>query len=495
MGPAAALRELSARVLAAENPAAVVDALVASVREALAVDQVHVSEVSQDAAVSHSTAVAFDDGSASRDEYVQVIDERPSGVAHVVATGRALSVPDAVGSPILRPDYVRRFGAASVYFLPLSWAGEVRYVMILITRVRRVLDDEEQAIAETLANIAAAVLALKESEHRRDTRAERDAALARAARALNETLELSTVLHTLAREADLAVGGDLAGVYVGDARRGGVATAGHNTPPDWEGYVMKAGEGVAGQVLATGRPAISNAYQSDVRLPDQPFLQRLQTAVSVPMHWGGELRGALSVGFSRMRRITQDDLRTLEAIADLAAVACRNAESFEQAGSHRRVDALTGLADASEVLARAREEIARVRREGGDLALLVADVDGFKAINAAAGHQTGDEVLRRVARVLQEDSRPYDTVGRHGEDRFIVVLRSCDHDAALELAERLQERLASGIEVPEGTGPLSVSVGLAVWSEPQDAADLLDGALRAVRDGKRFGRGRVTPAP
>lgn len=318
-------------MLRAGDADAVITALASAARDALGVDRVHVAEISQDAAVGHTIAVGFESGEAEQASYVQVFDGRPSGISAVIASGEPRAFPDARAAPELRPDYVSRFDVASAYFLPLAWAGEVRHVAVLLTHVPRHLDGEELALAEALANCAAATLALHESERRHAAQHERDAALARAARALNESLDLDTVLDTLAREADLAVGGDMAGVYVGDATSGGVATAGHNTPPGWHGYVMKPGEGVAGQVLATGRPAISNAYQSEVRLPEQPDLRRLHTAVSVPMAWGGKLRGALSVGFVRFRRVTVEDLRTLEAIADLAAVACRNAEAYQRA--------------------------------------------------------------------------------------------------------------------------------------------------------------------
>jgi GAF domain-containing protein len=329
-GPAAVLRDLSARVLDAGSSDEVVGAFATAVREALGIDRVHVAEISQDAAIGHTVAVGFETGQPEQVAYVQVFDDRPSAIAGVIASGRPRAVPDARAGDDIRTDYVKRFDVASAYFLPMAWGGEVRYVAVLITHEVRALGDEDLALAEALTNCAASALALHESERRHRAQQERDTALARAAKALNESLELDDVLETLAREADLAVGGDMAGVYVGDAQRGGVATAGHNTPPDWRGYVMRAGEGVAGQTLATGRPAISNAYQSDVLLPEQPDLRRLQTAVSVPMAWGGELRGALSVGFARFRRVTVEDLRTLEAIADLAAVACRNAEAFKR---------------------------------------------------------------------------------------------------------------------------------------------------------------------
>jgi GAF domain-containing protein len=252
-----------------------------------------------------------------------VLDERPSGTTHVVTTGDVLHVPHAPGSPALRADYSERFGVQSALFVPLSWDGTVRWVAVLIRTHQDPFTPDQVDLARVLANVSAAGLAMLESRESQDRRSERDAALARGAAVLNARLPLQTVLESLCREADLAVEGDMAGVYLGDAVRGGVATAGHKLPDGWIGYRMAPGDGVGGQVLKTGRAAISNAYQTDVELPDNPGLRDLQTAVAVPLQVEGQVRGALSIGFQRLRRVTSTDLRTLEAFADLAAVALR----------------------------------------------------------------------------------------------------------------------------------------------------------------------------
>lgn len=480
----AALRRLSQAVLDAEAADAIVDLLITTVRQLLAVDQVHLTEVSPDAAVGQAHAVAFEGPEPSSQDYTQVFDERPSGAAHVVATGRPHHVPDARGSAEVRADLVERFDAASLLFVPLAWRGEVRYVLILVSHRRREFTPDEIELAGALCDSAAAGLALRDLERRRASQQDRDAALARAARAITGSLELETVLATLAREADSAVGGDMAGVYLSDGAGGGIATAGHNTPPAWLGYRMRPGEGVAGLVLSTGRSAITNAYQSEVRLPAQASLRRLITAVSVPVSWGGELRGALSVGFARMRRVTRGDLRTLEAIADLAAVACQNAERFERVEAGSQVDSLTGLLDHSAFLDRLEEEIARAQRERGEVACAIADLDDFEAINEAAGHERGDQVLQRVAVVLRERFRTYDVIARYGGDEFAVVLTACGAGDARVLAERLRLALRDELEV-------GCSIGIAAWTEPLSAAEVVDRSLSCLRAAKRQGKGQV----
>jgi diguanylate cyclase (GGDEF)-like protein len=470
------LRELSAAVLAATSVEDVVDAYLAAARALVGVDQVHLIEVSQDAAVGHARVVAYEAGGRRDDAYVMVLDERPSGTTTVVRTGEPLVVPEARGSTAMRADYVERFGVRSAVFAPISWGGEVRWAAVLARTRPEPFSADDLELIMLLANQAAAGLALLEGRDHRESRDDRDAALTRAAAALNASLDLGTVLTTLTREADLALDGDVAGVYLGDGVRGGVATAGHNAPPSWAGYLMKPGEGVGGQVLKTGGPAISNAYQRDVRIPANVVGETVQTAVAVPMSWDGELKGALSIGFNHMRRITPADLRLLEAFADLASVACRNAEAFQSAA---RLDALTGVLEHGAFEAACGELIAAV----GEVGCLLVDLDDFHAVNERDGHRRGDDLLRRVAGLLGRACPEGAPVGRFGGDQFAAAVPG---DPAA-LADTLLARLASELD-------LDASVGVAVSAADEDAAALLDRALEAARAAKQAGGARVVSA-
>lgn len=452
------LRALSAAVLAATAVEDVVDAYLTAARALVGVDQVHLIEVSQDAAVGHARVVAYEAGGRRDDAYVMVLDERPSGTATVVRTGEPLLIPEARGSAALRADYSERFGVRSVVFAPIKWDGEVRWAAVLVRTRPEPFDEDDLELVMLLANQAAAGLALLESREHRDSRVDRDSALTRAASAMNASLDLDTVLSTLTREASRAVGGDSTGVYLGDGIRGGIATAGHNTPPGWEGYLMKPGEGVGGQVLKTGRSVITNAYQRDVRVPGAPQFTAFQTAVAVPMHWDGELKGALSIGFMRMRRITAADLTLLEGFADLASVACRNAEAFRAAS---RLDALTGVLEHG-----AFEAALAARAERGPVTCLLVDLRGFRSVNERDGHRQGDAILRRVAALLGREAGEDGLVGRFGGDQFAVVA-----------PEETGARITAALTAELG---LEATVGAATGT---DAAALLDAALRAASGG------------
>ena len=287
----------------------------------------------------------------------------------------------------------------------------------------------------------------------------------------------------------------MSGVYLGDSERGGAAVAAHgiSSDADWWGFTIKPGEGVGGQVLTTGEPAISNDYQREVEVPRSEVLRDVETAVSVPMRWDGELKGALSVAFYSMRRLTAEDIDALQGIADLAAVACSNAEAYERAQAAAQTDSLTGLLNHGALQVRLREEIWRSRRSERPLSCLLMDLDDFKPVNDRQGHLVGDRVLERVATALATEFRAYDGLGRMGGDEFVVVLAGVDEDAAVGAAERLRAVVA---EASEGVveGGTTASVGVACWSEPLDAAELLDRADRALLLAKRRGRDRVVVA-
>jgi diguanylate cyclase (GGDEF)-like protein/putative nucleotidyltransferase with HDIG domain len=475
-----AVHRLSAAVLRARAPAEVTGALVPALRDGLGLGQVHLSEVSQGGDVGHATIATG--GTPEHAGYVQVLDERPSGVAWVVSTGEPLVVPDARSAQGVRQDLVERFNVASMAYVPVGWGGEVRYVAILISHEPREFDAGAIAFAQTLGNQAASALALIESDRRRAAQAERDGALTRAAAAINASLELVEVLEALCREADRAMGGARAGVYLADGSGGGVATAGHNVAPTWPGIALSRGEGVAGRVLTTGEAFVTNAYQTEIETAHES-LGAIMTAAGVPMVWNGELKGALSVGFTEMRRVTQEDLRALEAIAALAVVACRNAEAYQQARVAATTDALTGLMNHGALQLRVREEISRAGRSGEPLACLLLDLDDFKAVNDEQGHQAGDEQLRLVAAALRRELRDHDIVARYGGDEFVVLLPGADADGGRRVADRIA-----------AATPARCSIGLAQWAEPLSADELLHRADRALLLAKRTGKQRVAVA-
>ena len=421
-------------------------------------------------------------GAANRGEYIR-LDEGPTGTSRVLATGRPFAVSDAQTSPDIFAERARDLGIASMLFVPVRWSGEIRQVLVIGWNERHEATAEEIDLAQAAADVAAAGFARLEADERRAAGSVQDRAVVRAARALNASLDLQEILLTLVHEAALALGAETCGVYLGNAQDGALATAGYGVPEGWHGLQVAAGEGAAGHVLQTGEPFISNDYQ---RLPakfDHPMKDELQSALAAPMAWDEELRGALSVGWTSHRRVHDEDLRTLEAIADLATVACRNAEAYERVQHVARTDALTGVLNHGAMQVRVREEIARARRDGHPLGAVILDLDDFKGVNDTQGHAAGDELLRKVARALQAELRPYDQVARYGGDEFVLLLPGSDEATTQQVAERCRAAIGG-----------KCSIGVAAWHDGLDADGLLEQADRALMLAKRTGKGRVAVA-
>jgi diguanylate cyclase (GGDEF)-like protein len=158
-------------------------------------------------------------------------------------------------------------------------------------------------------------------------------------------------------------------------------------------------------------------------------------------------------------------------------------------------DPLTQLGNRRYFEERAESAFARVRRRGGPLALLMIDIDHFKAINDHFGHPTGDDVLRALAATLAASLRAGDVCGRLGGEEFAVVLPDEDLEGAAASAERLRatvERLDVGAHTSHGRVGFSVSIGVAAL--PRDGytlEELLERADARLYQAKEGGRNRV----
>ncbi len=157
-------------------------------------------------------------------------------------------------------------------------------------------------------------------------------------------------------------------------------------------------------------------------------------------------------------------------------------------------DSLTGLRNRRAFLEAAESERLRVRRYGGALSLILADIDGFRRINDAFGHAAGDAVLCRVARCLEAALRKTDVVGRVGGEEFAVLLPETEGARAGMVAESLRQAIAdASVPGPGGEAvAVTASFGVAcLGGETDGVADLLQRADAALCDAKRLGRNRV----
>ena len=167
-------------------------------------------------------------------------------------------------------------------------------------------------------------------------------------------------------------------------------------------------------------------------------------------------------------------------------------KSNELLGVQSTTDPLTGLYNRRAFFAKLEEELERARRYGLPLSLALLDVDAFKSYNDAFGHPAGDEVLRRVAQMLNEHKRQTDFVARYGGEEFAIILVNTDAAGGLMMAERFRQ----AIERADGFDrPVTASFGIAAKDgAEQSTAMLIEEADRALYRAKKSGRNRVERA-
>ncbi len=195
-------------------------------------------------------------------------------------------------------------------------------------------------------------------------------------------------------------------------------------------------------------------------------------------HAGEERAGALIDQLQRETEAIQFHLATLF-------------ERYVQVDSGR--DVLTRLLSRRFLGSILSHEIAVHRRSARELAVLVVDIDGFKALNDLHGHAGGDLVLQQVALLIGDGVRAGDYVIRYGGDEFVVVLVEAPLEAAVQVAEGIRARIAAtAVSVGSGVQAyVTVSIGVAAFDGHPDYQHLFNRADRAMAAAKGEGRDRV----
>jgi diguanylate cyclase (GGDEF)-like protein len=195
------------------------------------------------------------------------------------------------------------------------------------------------------------------------------------------------------------------------------------------------------------------------------------------------------------RVFTEDEFELVQLFAAQVSVALQNAESHRAVERRAQTDTLTGLLNFGSF----NDRLAALVTAGEPFSLVMLDLDGFKSVNDAHGHQAGDRLLREVARALETASRDTDDVFRYGGDEFTVLLPGTDELHAAAVAERVRASVQSVAidRSPGGDASSTVDAAAGVASYPVDGSspvEILLAADRACFVAKRSGGGRTATA-
>lgn len=210
-----------------------------------------------------------------------------------------------------------------------------------------------------------------------------------------------------------------------------------------------------------------------------------------------EYLGVMSLA-RRARSFTTDESELLQYLVAQAMISIENADLHETVQRQAITDELTRLSNVRQMHRALDREFERGQRFNTPVAIVLLDIDDFKAVNDTFGHPQGDVVLTEVAGVLRDHSRDIDEPARYGGEEMAVVLPQTGVEGAAHLAERMREAIEA-LRIPrlDGKGELRVTASFGVASVPASASD--KGSLVAAADGalysaKRAGKNRVERA-
>ena len=259
-----------------------------------------------------------------------------------------------------------------------------------------------------------------------------------------------------------------------------------------------AGDGVYGNLLnfwshQANRPLLiseRDASESDALLASLG----MRSAIAIPLFVKNRVAGSLQLFSTRPSHFVLEDAQLLWIMALVSENLLTRETQNESLLRFAFTDYLTGLRTRGYFEQQLEMEIKRAARKRQSLALLMLDIDNFKALNDTYGHHVGDQVLREVGVQLQKDMREGDTVARYGGEEFVMILPETHAAGARHVAQKVRR----AIERANLSGPIdaarnvTISIGYAIF--PRDAAtkrDVIDFADNALYEAKRQGRNRV----
>jgi diguanylate cyclase (GGDEF)-like protein/putative nucleotidyltransferase with HDIG domain len=229
------------------------------------------------------------------------------------------------------------------------------------------------------------------------------------------------------------------------------------------------GEGLSGWValhnkhILNGNPSVEPGY-----LNDPKKFSLLRSALSVPLAGQKGTLGALTLYRAGADAFAADDLRVLSGISNKIGLSCENALKYRALEESATTDYLTGLNNARALFDRLNAEVARCELQQASLAVVVCDLDGFKAVNDRFGHNAGNKVLQAFAQGLGRICRDSDVTARFGGDEFVLVLPFSTPESVASRARALSDLASEACRTVCGESIIAASVGVATF--PEDGA-------------------------
>lgn len=254
------------------------------------------------------------------------------------------------------------------------------------------------------------------------------------------------------------------------------------------------GQGIPGWVALHGEPMILTAVPEDADVADEiPVGSRVESMICLPLRVRNKTYGVLQLVNCHPENMRKHEIFFLHALCDYAAIAIQNARAFEQIQQLTITDDCTGLYNARHLYERLERTLERSQRTRKPVSLIFFDLDNFKRVNDTYGHLNGSRLLAEVGQMVRESLGLIETAYRYGGDEFVVLMPHQSKQRAVELAQRLLDKLRATSFLAETGLNLNLHASFGVASAPIDGTDMhsiiraADAAMYYVKNTTRNG--------
>jgi diguanylate cyclase (GGDEF)-like protein/PAS domain S-box-containing protein len=416
------------------------------------------------AVASHGHGLAYLDEVDISADGTKSTGQGPVGTAY--REKHTVVVNDFAQNPITAhwSKYIRLYGWGAVAAFPILRAGNPYAVFAVYGDVQDAFDEQTIVLLEEMAGDVSFAIDNFDRESQR--------------KAAEESLRLAGSIYASSSE----------GMVVVDAQNHIIAINPAFT--EITGYVLQEVEGLDPKILKSSRH-------------DAAFFQAMWAEILHSGRWQGEIwcrrkNGEVYAEWLIINTIYNEDQSVFRRVGLFSDITARK-ESDDLIWRQANFDQLTGLPNRRMFYDRLEQEIKHAQRTNEPLALMFLDLDRFKEINDALGHDMGDVLLQQVTARLISCVREADTVARLGGDEFTIILRNLgDTDSLSRIAQTIVQKITEPFVLEMETTYISVSIGITLY--PSHAAEieaLIKNADQAMYAAKSEGRNRYnyfTPA-
>ncbi|MBI5665673.1 MAG: sensor domain-containing diguanylate cyclase [Nitrospirae bacterium] len=388
---------------------------------------------------------------------------------------------------------------ASAYFLPVFIGEEIDAIICIVDREfsredRKILNSFREYVQLNLENQN-----LRQTVAKNRKSDEKLTYLSDITKSIVSILDKERLFNTLLEKSLQLINAEQGSLMILDNETSELVIEARKSSDDMvqEHMRFKKDEGISGMVLERGGSLLVEDIEKDprIRKVNRPRY-RTKSFVSVPIKIEDRLAGVLNLSDKIKGGIfNAEDLNLLESFVNNVAIAIERSILYKQTEKLQKLsitDHLTGIYNRRYLNRRLSEEITRYNRYKHPFSFMMLDLDKFKEYNDTFGHIAGDNLLKNLAHVMEKSLRTIDIAARFGGDEFVTIFPQTPKIDAIQISNRLKEKIDKSLSEHNIELPLSISVGLATF--PDDASsimELIEKTDQALYLAKKGGGNRV----